>query len=186
MVSVLFHCIPTVATTPDRFRSNHFLRLNATPQISLHRGGSALLLQYFLMNYGFLASPRRLCYLTTTVLRRFYTEPGKAFAFYHYSLPIKSAGIEPASVSLTDDVLSQRFRRLLAYRMPHTINMISLSGTLNLRSFYQKPAGPLISSSWIPPSLDRLGLIIPLDTKHGLSCLLLLLRGVGSPFGIPR
>lgn len=40
------------------------------------------------MNYGFLASPRRLCYLTTTVLRRFRTEPGKAFACV-FSIPLE-------------------------------------------------------------------------------------------------
>lgn len=81
MVYPRFHRIPTVTITPDRLRLS-LVRLVATPLISLQRGLQALLLHYFDMNYDPLAASRRLCYLTITVLRRFHTEPGKAFALY--------------------------------------------------------------------------------------------------------
>ena len=80
MVYLRFHRIPAVIITPSKLRSL-LVRLVAVPQISLQRGLQALLLHYFLMNYPPLAALDRLCYLTTTVLRRFHTEPGKAFAF---------------------------------------------------------------------------------------------------------
>jgi hypothetical protein len=52
---------------------------------------------------------------------------------------------------LTDDVLSQMLRRLLAYRIHHTINMLSLAGYLQSPVF-DETAAPF--PTFMEPALD--------------------------------
>jgi hypothetical protein len=54
---------------------------------------------------------------------------------------------------LTEDVLSRWLRNLWGYRIPHTFDMISLSGTLNLCS-YLRSRQTAFCASWNPPLLD--------------------------------
>ena len=60
---------------------------------------------------------------------------------------------------MTDDVLSQKFRWLLTYRMLHTINTLWLAATCDLRHFLNLPVHSLFS--WVVALGCSLGLIYP-------------------------
>lgn len=136
--SRLFHRIPTVTVTPGRYSLPLFIFMFHSTVFVSKRGSKPLLCTTSDETASAFGS-RCTRFRKGRALRCFRTRTGEVFRFVMYTVGFAPTLVVPKynrslelSVILTKEALLPKVRPLLGVRMLHSLNMISLSGTLNL------------------------------------------------------
>lgn len=166
MVSSRFQYVPILVTTPDRLSLSHFrLECHSTDFYSWRVASpdTAILSHQHPAPCEF-GMPRL---SHDSGIKALSHPAGKGFCFLYDPLSLESTDTKPRWKGiLTDDVLSQMLRRLLAYRIHHTIISFRLRATQNLLSLPNLPVR--FGYSWNPPSFAARTKFLDRSTRRSL------------------